>query len=41
MLQEELEAKPKLSHGDPKEIQIFFRDFYEKNVKEGEYKKKP
>ncbi|KAH7533719.1 hypothetical protein FEM48_Zijuj04G0161500 [Ziziphus jujuba var. spinosa] len=38
---EEQEAEHKLSHRDPKEIQLFFHQFYDKNVKEGEYSKKP
>ncbi|KAF3444992.1 hypothetical protein FNV43_RR14685 [Rhamnella rubrinervis] len=38
---EESEAKHQLSQRDPKEILLFFHQYYEKNVKEGEYTKKP
>ncbi|KAL8268757.1 hypothetical protein R6Q59_002555 [Mikania micrantha] len=38
---EEVETKPQLAKTDPKEIQKYFQTFYEKNIKEGQYTKKP
>ncbi|XP_071703177.1 callose synthase 7-like isoform X2 [Rutidosis leptorrhynchoides] len=38
---EEKETKPRLAKSDPREIQKFYQDFYEKNIKEGQYTKKP
>ncbi|XP_076950818.1 putative callose synthase 6 [Bidens hawaiensis] len=34
-------TKPQLARTDPKEIQKFYQNFYEKNIKEGQYTKKP
>ncbi|XP_076942454.1 callose synthase 7-like [Bidens hawaiensis] len=34
-------TKPQLATNDPKEIQKFYQNFYEKNIKEGQYTKKP
>ncbi|XP_057461872.1 callose synthase 7-like isoform X2 [Actinidia eriantha] len=38
---EELETKPMLARNDPKEIQMYYQNFYEKNIKEGQYTKTP
>ncbi|XP_062105737.1 callose synthase 7-like [Humulus lupulus] len=38
---EEDEAVHKLARSDPKEILMFYQQFYERNIKEGEYTKKP
>lgn len=40
-LQEEEETKPILASNDPREIQKFYQIFYEKNIREGQYTKKP
>lgn len=41
MLQEEKNTKPRLTNSDPREIQTFYKNFYEKNIKDGQYTKKP
>ncbi|KAM3698995.1 hypothetical protein ACJW30_06G231600 [Castanea mollissima] len=38
---EEDETKCILANNDPKEIQLFYQIFYEENIIDGEYKKKP
>ncbi|CAM8896554.1 unnamed protein product [Rhodiola kirilowii] len=38
---EEEETKPQLAKNDPREIQTFYQNFCEKNIKEGIYTKKP
>ncbi|KAM3698993.1 hypothetical protein ACJW31_06G228400 [Castanea mollissima] len=38
---EEEETKCILASNDPKEIQLFYQRFYEENIIDGEYKKKP
>ncbi|KAK6918011.1 1,3-beta-glucan synthase subunit FKS1-like, domain-1 [Dillenia turbinata] len=38
---EEEETKPILASNDPREIQKFYQNFYETNIKEGQYTKKP
>ncbi|XP_057956025.1 callose synthase 7 isoform X2 [Malania oleifera] len=38
---EEHQTKPILAKSDRGEIQKFYQDFYEKNIKEGQYTKKP
>ncbi|KAK9266839.1 hypothetical protein L1049_001610 [Liquidambar formosana] len=38
---EEEEIERKLAKSDPREIQRFYRNFYEKNIKEGQHTKKP
>lgn len=38
---EEEETVRMLANNDPKEIQLFYQNFYEKNIKEGAEKKKP
>ncbi|XP_034701609.1 callose synthase 7 [Vitis riparia] len=38
---EEEETHPQLARNDPREIQKFYQNFYEKNIKEGQYTKKP
>uniref|UniRef100_A0A5B7C4U4 1,3-beta-glucan synthase n=1 Tax=Davidia involucrata TaxID=16924 RepID=A0A5B7C4U4_DAVIN len=38
---EEEGTKPQLARSDPSEIQKYYQNFYEKNIKEGEYTKKP
>ena len=39
--QEEVDTKPRLAKTDPREIQKYYQDFYEKNIREGQYTKKP
>ena len=39
--QEELETKNQLAKTDPSEIQKYYQNFYEKNIREGQYTKKP
>ncbi|KAI3698332.1 hypothetical protein L2E82_41802 [Cichorium intybus] len=38
---EEEKTKPRLAKSDPREIQKFYQNFYEKNIREGQYTKKP
>ncbi|KAK4438966.1 Callose synthase 7 [Sesamum alatum] len=38
---EEEETKPILAKNDPREIQKYYQMFYEKNIREGQYTKKP
>ncbi|KAK6785290.1 hypothetical protein RDI58_018745 [Solanum bulbocastanum] len=38
---EEEETEPQLARNDPREIQKFYQNFYEKNIREGHYTKKP
>ncbi|KAI3719792.1 hypothetical protein L6452_20697 [Arctium lappa] len=38
---EKTETKPRLAKSDPKEIQKYYQNFYEKNISEGQYTKKP
>ncbi|KAI3728580.1 hypothetical protein L6452_17218 [Arctium lappa] len=38
---EEERTKPRLAKSDPREIQKYYQNFYEKNIKEGQYTKKP
>ncbi|XP_047947966.1 callose synthase 7-like [Salvia hispanica] len=38
---EDEETKPILASNDPREIQRFYQIFYEKNIREGQYTKKP
>ncbi|KAL8147544.1 callose synthase 7-like [Apium graveolens] len=38
---EEEEAKHQLSRSDPKEIQLYYQNFYETNIRDGQYTKKP
>ncbi|KAJ4841509.1 Callose synthase 7 [Turnera subulata] len=38
---EEEETKPQLARHDPREIQLYYQKFYEENIKEGQYTKKP
>ncbi|GJY84562.1 callose synthase 7 [Tanacetum coccineum] len=38
---EDVEAKNRLAKSDPREIQKYYQNFYEKNIKEGQYTKKP
>ncbi|KAF5754287.1 putative 1,3-beta-glucan synthase [Helianthus annuus] len=38
---EEETTKPVLTRSDPSEIQKFYQNFYEKNIREGQYTKKP
>lgn len=38
---EEEETKPQLSKSDPREIQKYYQNFYEKNIRDGKYTKKP
>ncbi|XP_071708902.1 putative callose synthase 6 [Rutidosis leptorrhynchoides] len=38
---EEVETKPQLAKSDPREIQKYYQSFYEKNIREGQYTKKP
>ncbi|KAL7129205.1 hypothetical protein ABFS83_13G048900 [Erythranthe nasuta] len=38
---EEEETKPILAKNDPREIQKYYQIFYEKNIREGQYTKKP
>ncbi|PWA73942.1 glycosyl transferase, family 48 [Artemisia annua] len=38
---EEVETKNQLAKSDPREIQKYYQNFYEKNIKEGQYTKKP
>ncbi|KAI7726587.1 hypothetical protein M8C21_011004, partial [Ambrosia artemisiifolia] len=38
---EEVETKHQLAESDPKEIQKYYQNFYEKNIEEGQYTKKP
>lgn len=38
---EEVETKPRLAKSDPGEIQKYYQNFYEKNIEEGLYTKKP
>ncbi|XP_059663341.1 putative callose synthase 6 [Cornus florida] len=39
--QEEMSTKPQLAKNDPREIQKYYQNFYEKEIKEGQDKKKP
>ncbi|KAL7607018.1 hypothetical protein Lser_V15G15427 [Lactuca serriola] len=38
---EEKETKPRLANSDPKEIQKYYQNFYEKNIRDGQDTKKP
>ncbi|KAG7561405.1 Glycosyl transferase family 48 [Arabidopsis thaliana x Arabidopsis arenosa] len=38
---EEVETKPQLAKNDPREIQAYYQNFYEKYIKEGETSRKP
>ncbi|KAI3796322.1 hypothetical protein L1987_38989 [Smallanthus sonchifolius] len=38
---EDVETKPRLAKSDPREIQKYYQNFYEKNIREGPYTKKP
>ncbi|OMO49645.1 Glycosyl transferase, family 48 [Corchorus capsularis] len=38
---EEEETRPKLAKTDPREIQMYYQQFYLKNIAEGQYTKKP
>ncbi|KAI3502028.1 hypothetical protein L1887_30059 [Cichorium endivia] len=38
---DEERTKPRLAKGDPMEIQKFYQKFYEENIREGQYTKKP
>ncbi|XP_050383737.1 callose synthase 7 [Argentina anserina] len=38
---EEKETKHQLANSDPKEIMMYYHQFYEKNIRDGEYTKKP
>ncbi|KAJ8749374.1 hypothetical protein K2173_018863 [Erythroxylum novogranatense] len=38
---EEEETKPMLARNDPKEIQLYYQKYYEENIKDGQYTKKP
>ncbi|KAL4569972.1 hypothetical protein LXL04_025621 [Taraxacum kok-saghyz] len=38
---EEEKTKPRLAKSDPREIQKFYQNFYEQNIREGQYTKKP
>jgi callose synthase len=38
---EEEETKPQLAKNDPREIQAYYQNFYEKYIKEGETSRKP
>ncbi|XP_076926135.1 callose synthase 7-like isoform X2 [Bidens hawaiensis] len=38
---EEVETKPRLAKSDPKEIQLYYQNFYEKNIIQGQSTKKP
>ncbi|KAL6134958.1 hypothetical protein ACLB2K_067186 [Fragaria x ananassa] len=38
---DELETKHQLAKSDKKEIMLYYHQFYEKNIKDGEYTKKP
>ncbi|KAJ9563699.1 hypothetical protein OSB04_008859 [Centaurea solstitialis] len=38
---EETETKHRLAKSDPREIQKYYQNFYEKNISEGQYTKKP
>ncbi|GFQ05882.1 callose synthase 7 [Phtheirospermum japonicum] len=38
---EEEDTKPVLAKNDPREIQKYYQQFYEKNIREGQYTKKP
>ncbi|KAL6140432.1 hypothetical protein ACLB2K_058731 [Fragaria x ananassa] len=38
---DELETKHQLAKSDTKEIMLYYHQFYEKNIKDGEYTKKP
>ncbi|KAK1438031.1 hypothetical protein QVD17_03832 [Tagetes erecta] len=38
---EEESTRPQLAKTDPKEIQKFYQNFYEKNIREGQFTKKP
>lgn len=40
-MQEEEETKPRFAKSDPREIQKHYQIFYEKNIREGQYTKKP
>lgn len=40
-LKEEEETKPQLAKSDPREIQAYYQNFYEKYIKEGETSRKP
>lgn len=41
LFQEEVETKPQLAKNDPREIQAYYQNFYEKYIKEGETSRKP
>ncbi|KAK3183402.1 hypothetical protein Dsin_030688 [Dipteronia sinensis] len=38
---EEEDTEPTLGKTDPREIQIYYQNFYQKNIKEGQFTKKP
>ncbi|WOG91817.1 hypothetical protein DCAR_0311072 [Daucus carota subsp. sativus] len=38
---EEVDTKPQLAKNDPREIQKYYQYFYENNIREGQYTKKP
>ncbi|XP_031393208.1 callose synthase 7 isoform X2 [Punica granatum] len=38
---EEEETRPQLARNDPKEIQLYYQQFYEKHIQEAEYTKRP
>lgn len=39
--QEEEETKPQLAGNDPREIKLYYKNFYEKNIKDSEDTRKP
>lgn len=41
LLQEDDKMKCTLSKNDPEEIQLFYQQFYEENIKDAEHRKKP
>ncbi|KAI3698666.1 hypothetical protein L2E82_42387 [Cichorium intybus] len=41
LTKDEERTKPRLAKSDLMEIQIFYQNFYEKNIREGQYTKKP
>ncbi|CAN1850911.1 Callose synthase 1 [Linum perenne] len=38
---EESETEPRLARTDPREIQLYYQKFYEENIRDGQYTKKP
>ncbi|CAN1759004.1 Callose synthase 7 [Linum perenne] len=38
---EESETEPRLGRTDPREIQLYYQKFYEENIRDGQYTKKP